>query len=270
MSSKKLLIQIFSDLHIELWNKFPELPTNAKYLFLAGDICNQTHPLFYPFFDYCSSKWEKVFYVPGNHEFYIKKKNYNELSFEYKYKLSERYKNVFYLDNEFAALDDDVNVYGTTFWTKPPFINTYEARMCINDYNWISYFDKTQKKVVNLDINYVKELSNNSFNELQSYLNKTDKKTIVMTHFPPLMSGTSDPKYLLQKRTSNFYFSWPDNTLEKLKLNNTPVWISGHTHWSYDFKIYDTRFIGNQLGYKTEVETTGLKEDGLYEIEVIS
>jgi hypothetical protein len=74
MTTKRLAVQIYSDIHIELWNKLPELPVNSKYLFLAGDICRLTHPLFYPFFDYCSSKWEKVFYTPGNHEFYEKGK----------------------------------------------------------------------------------------------------------------------------------------------------------------------------------------------------
>ena len=58
-----LLLQIFSDIHIELWNKMPEIPVMAKYLFLAGDIIQLNHPLFYKFFDYCSANWEKVFYI---------------------------------------------------------------------------------------------------------------------------------------------------------------------------------------------------------------
>jgi hypothetical protein len=82
------------------------------------------------------------------------------MCFEYKYKLNERYKNVFYLDNESASLDDELNVYGTTFWTIPPFSSTLEAKMFINDYNWISYFNKDKNKVVNLDTNYVKNIAN--------------------------------------------------------------------------------------------------------------
>ena len=270
MSLKKIPIQIYSDIHIELWNKLPEIPVKAKYLFLAGDICTFSHPIFYKFFDFCSSKWEKVFYTPGNHEFYVKHKNYNELSFEYKYNLSQRYKNVFYLDNECVPLNDEINVYGTTFWTNPPFLNTRDAKMYINDYNWISYFNKKQNKVVNLDISYVKELSDQSYDKLKSYLNETNKKTIVMTHFPPLRSKTSHPKYLIERNTIKFYFSWSDNTLDNFNLNNVSAFISGHTHWSYDFNDKNTRFISNQLGYKSELGSTGLNEDGLYEIEIIS
>ena len=270
MTTKKLLIQVYSDIHIELWNKIPELPVKAKYLFLAGDICNQIHPLFYPFFDYCSSNWEKVFYISGNHEYYVKKKNFNELCFEYKYRLNEKYKNIYYLDNGFVKLDEETNVYGSTFWTVPPFVSTYEAKMSINDYNWISYFDKTKGYVVNLDTNYVKELANESFDKLNKYLNETDKKTIIMTHFPPLRSGTSDPKYYAEEKQSDLYFSWPDNTLDKFKTTNVPLWISGHTHWSYDFEKGSVRFISNQLGYQSEMFQTNLNEDGVYEIEIIS
>ena len=79
MSTKKITIQVFSDIHIDLWNRMPEFSVKAKYLFLAGDICNINHKLFYPFLDYCSKNWVKTFYVPGNHEYYIKKKNYIEI-----------------------------------------------------------------------------------------------------------------------------------------------------------------------------------------------
>ena len=269
MTAKNISIQVYSDLHIELWNKIPEIPARAKYLFLAGDVCHINHPLFYPFLDYCSNNWIKIFYIPGNHEYFIKNKNYNELLFEYKYKITERYKNIFFLDNNYVSLDEEnINIYGATFWTIPPFASTYEAKMYINDYNWISYFKQGIDHVVDLDINYVRELAVNSFNSLQKYLNETDKKTIIMTHFPPCRSGTSAPKYLAEKSVRNLYFSWPDGTLQNFKLDNVLTWISGHTHWSYDFMQDNIRLIGNQLGYKSEVGQTGLNEDALYEIIV--
>jgi predicted phosphohydrolase len=195
MSTTKILIQVYSDIHIELWNKLPELPVKAKYLFLAGDICSKNNPLFFQFLDYCSSNWEKVFYTPGNHEFYIKNKNYNQLSFEYKYKLNQKYKNVFFLDNESARLNDEIDVYGSTFWTKSPFDRTHEAKQYINDYNWIKYFNKNRNQVVDLDIGYVNELSETSYNKLKQHLSNSIKPTIVMTHFPPIRTGTADPMY---------------------------------------------------------------------------
>ena len=51
----KLLIQVYSDLHIELMKNFPRLKPTAKYLFLVGDICQLNHPLFFKFFETGSS-----------------------------------------------------------------------------------------------------------------------------------------------------------------------------------------------------------------------
>jgi predicted phosphohydrolase len=266
MSIKKLSIQVYSDIHIELWNKLPELPIKANYLFLAGDISQIYNPLFYPFLDYCSLHWEKTFYISGNHEYYSKKNNLNYLEFEYKYRIPERYKNVFYLNNDFVALNDDINVYGSTFWTIPPFETTNIAKQYINDYNNISYYNNNESREKNLDIGYVTKMSNESINKLEDYLNNNTKKTIIMTHFPPLKTGTSNPKYLMDTRKENLYFSWSDNTLSKFYLNNVLCWISGHTHWSYDFISNNIRLIGNQLGYKSEVGQTGLNEEGLYEL----
>ena len=265
----KIAIQIYSDMHIDLWNKLPKLPVKAKYLFLAGDICSLSNELFYNFFDYCSLNWEKTFYIPGNHEFYSKKRNYNELDFEYKLKIREKYKNVFYLNDDFAQLNENINVYGSVFWTKSPFKHTSEARLYINDYNWITYYNKSRSRVVNLDILYVNELSETSKNKLQKYLNDNkDKITIIMTHFPPLRNGVVNPKYLIKKDITDLYFTWPDETILEFDLTNVPLWISGHTHWSYNFNNNDCQFISNQVGYLNEIFKTGLNEDGAYEIEI--
>jgi predicted phosphohydrolase len=266
MTDKKITIQVYSDLHIELWNKLPELPVKAEYLFLAGDISQLNNPFFYPFLDYCSSRWKKVFYTPGNHEFYSKKLNLHALEFEYKYRIENKYKNVFYVNNNFVELDENINVYGTTFWTISTFKRTCEAKKLINDYHNISYFNNTTNKEVDLDITYVNKMSDESFIKLQKYLIDNTKKTIVMTHFPPIRSGTSDPSYLSENRIVNSYFAWPDDTLSKFKLSNVLCWISGHTHWSYDIIKENVRLISNQLGYKSEYGTTGINENGLYEL----
>jgi len=38
------------------------------------------------------------------------------------------------------------------------------------------------------------------------------------------------------------------------------------THWSYDINKSGSRFVGNQLGYNSEIGKTGLNEHGLFEI----
>lgn len=269
MTTRKLLFQVYSDIHLEIWNKMPLIPKKSDYLILAGDIGQLEHPLFYPFLDYCSRNWKKTFYIPGNHEYFSFNKSMNELEFEYKYRIEERYQNVFYLNNSVTELDNDINIYGATFWTNPPFRSKSEAKMNINDYNYIKYFKQGLDEVVELDIAKVRELSNDSFKELHHYLAVEKKKTIVVTHFPPMRTGTSAPKYLDKNSISNLYFTWPNDTLSNFNLTNVLVWVSGHTHWSYDFTPLDgVRLISNQLGYKCEIGETGINEDGLYEVNV--
>ena len=132
---KKLSIQVYSDLHIELMKNIPQIQPTSKYLFLVGDICQLNNPLFFKFFDYCSPLWKKIFYTPGNHEFYSGKKNYNELDFEYNLKLKERYKNIFYLNRNSVPLNDEIDVYGSVFWT-----DSYNNNNSLNDYIQIKQF----------------------------------------------------------------------------------------------------------------------------------
>jgi len=261
----KLLIQVYSDLHIEMMKNFPRVKPTAKYLFLVGDICQLNNPLFFNFFDYCSPLWEKIFYTPGNHEFYFKRKNYDELNFEYQLKFRERYKNVFYLNNNSAPLNDEIDVYGSVFWTC-----SYNS--ALNDYREINQFSETKKYNIPIDYKFMKSLSDESLKSISNYLNRSTKKTIVMTHFPPLQTGTSNPVYDNQSQVLKDYFAW-NNILKDLNLNNVPLWLSGHTHWSYDI-IYNnensnnTRLLSNQLGYSQEVGRTNIIEDGLFEINM--
>jgi predicted phosphodiesterase len=266
MNTKKIAIQIFSDLHVDIKNKLYEIPVKAKYLFLVGNICQLNHNFFYIYFNYFSTNWEKVFYIPGNYEFYSTKKNYNELDFEYNLKLKEKYKNVYYLNDSFAKLNDDIDVYGSIFWTIPKFASTYEAKLEIKDYANIKYFNTKLNYVTDLEINYIKEIAINSFTSLKTHIEKTNKTTIIMTHFPPLRECTTNPNTYNQSEIVKNYSSWDDKSINNLKLNNVPLWISGHTHWSYNIKKNDCNFISNQLGYKHEEGHTCFNHDGLYEL----
>ena len=259
-------IQVYSDIHIDSWKKIPELIPTANYLFLAGNICQLNNTLFFPFFDYCSKKWEKVFYIPGNIEFYSLKKNYQTLEFEYNLKIKERYKNVFYLNDTFISLDDEIDVYGSIFWPVPNYKSTYEAKLYIDDFTQIKYFKNG--KNLNFDLQFIKELSDTSLLKLTDFLNKSNnhtknKKVIILTHFPPFYEGTN-----FKLLNSNLNFSWNNQIeFEKMNLNNILYWISGHTHWSYTINKFNCNFISNQLGYKKEIGTTNLKEDGLFIIK---
>lgn len=61
MSIRKISIQIYSDLHLELTKSIPKITPKSPYLFLAGDITRFSHPSFGEFLTYCNDNWEKHF-----------------------------------------------------------------------------------------------------------------------------------------------------------------------------------------------------------------
>ena len=63
----------------------------------------------------------------------------------------------------------------------------------------------------------MKKLSEEDLKSISNYLNKSIKKTIVMTHFPPIQDGTSSPVYFNQSQCLKDYFAW-NNILKDLNL----------------------------------------------------
>ena len=248
--------QLFSDIHTEMGKTFPKIQPLCPNLFLAGDIGNSGNPTLYEFLDYCSQNWENVYYVPGNHEFYVPGSSFTKLNDGYKEVIGERYKNVHYMDSDVLPLTDDINLYSCTFWTRPtpkPF-HSYDG---FADYLYLSKDEVTA-------------LSIEQESKLRAYLNSTDKKTIVMTHFPPIQTNTSNPRFANTPQNTKDYFAWNPTAIGDIDCKNVIFWISGHTHYSYDFVGKDgVRFLSNQMGYKHDAlgDATNLfKEDGLYEL----
>jgi len=287
----QLFIQIYSDIHIEINRILPNIKPLAKYLFLAGNICMLNHPLFFKFLDYCSPLWTKIFYTPGNHEFYSNKSNYNALDFEYDLKIKSRYKNIFYLNRKAVPLNDNIDVYGSVFWTNE--LNISDSYID-NDSRSINQFSEIKKHNIPIDKKFIKCLSNDDFTHLSGYLNSTNKskKIIIITHFPPTQDGTMSVN---QTQEFKNYNAW-NNILDPLNLTNVIAWISGHTHWSYNLtyeqneasvlesreKINNYPFmnnkkvklsnniiklLSNQIGYKNEFGLTGFSEQGLFDIK---
>lgn len=277
MSLRKIQIQIYSDLHLELTKSIPKIVPKSPYLFLAGDISRFNHPSFGEFLSYCNENWEKTFYVFGNHDYWNINSYVQKIKKQVKKYLQDRQlTKIQFLDNEFVSLNEDVIVLGSTFWTQSPFVSEYEARMYINDYNMIRY-----KRVIedhrpyNLAPRDVNQMYFDDCSKLYDVLNINEltrnKKVIVITHFPPQQTGTSHSKYNLQGKMMKNYFSHPNGTIKSLEnTSNILCWISGHTHYSYDFVSSEgVRLISNQMGYIKEAMSgeSGFKEDGLFEIE---
>jgi hypothetical protein len=236
----KLLLQIHSDLHLEFYKNIPKIDNFADCLILAGDIGNIKYNTLDTFLSYVSKKWKYVIYVPGNHEYYNQEYNIDELKKIYR-DLVKKYDNIHFLDDDYW--DHPNNRYrfiGSTGWSNPKSKNHING---LNDFNHIK--NLTYEKFI--------EMHNISFEFIKKTLHDTnDLIPIIITHFPPLQENTSHPKYAKDINSSYFANDLHELDIPKKDMDKIPMWISGHTHYSYDITIDKCRFVSNQLGYNNE------------------
>jgi Icc-related predicted phosphoesterase len=251
--------QLYSDIHLELLSKgYTNIPVLADYLILAGDIGVITMENFKEFIRYCASQWKEVLYVFGNHEFYGR--DSMEVIIQKTKEFFNQFSNVQLLDNSSCEIEG-ITVYGFVGWTPPIFDSTSEASEYLNDYNKI----RVGKKKMRVEDH--QKLAEEGIEAFKAFLSTTTATNIVIvTHFPPINTGTSNPCY--KGDLLNDYFAWRNMVKEEhIPSEKIKVWCSGHTHWSYDMTIDGIRYISNQIGY--EDEGTLSNADGLFEISLV-
>ena len=273
--------QLFSDIHLEhMKNSYPQITPLADYLFLGGDIGKFGFPNFKPFFDYCSKNWKMTFYIFGNHEFYHNSKTLINLKQEYG-EFFDQYSNVKLLDDSYHDLELETityRIYGSVLWSNIDLgilgFNDLKFIKTKNEKNWnvpisIDEFNSMNLVCVKKLINQVKSA------------NQSNVKLIVMTHFTPTFQTIHQPnrvahpmydsqnisikKYFSNDIINDDYLASYGLTTEEF-LSNIKLWISGHTHYSYDFNFKGTRFLANQKGYDGEEDYTNFNYSGVFEL----
>lgn len=237
-------IQVCSDIHLEYNDinvPFESIITNkgSQVLILAGDIGDPFSDIYKGFINYCSTIFEYVLIVAGNHEFYD-----NDIAStnEMIYSITDNYSNVIFLQNTTFTYDDYVFV-GTTLWTSISDNVTDSELLTVNDYFSIKGFNR---HVCN-DMHYT------SVDFIQKQLDKyTDKKVIVITHHAPSIKCL-DPKYYDDELNCCFM----SNLDYLFESPNLCAWIYGHTHYSREcnekgFLLYANCYRGGN--YNPEVK----------------
>jgi len=257
---KSFKFQLFSDIHLEYYKSFPKIPKLEKYLILAGDIGKIDNTNYKSFFDYCSSNWEKVFYILGNHEYYHSDKTFNNLKEDY-HIFFKQYPNVYLLDNSYYDLDDNFRIIGSTLWSNPENTNG------LNDFTHIKEISNQIYKKLGLSLDTFKNLHKQSTDYLKKEISKNDKQLLIITHFPPTQINTSHPKYQNQPQYLKDYFA--SNILNDISnTNNIKGWIFGHTHFTNDMIINNVRLMSNQMGYPNE-DDINMNCAGKFEIKIL-
>lgn len=84
--------------------------------------------------------------------------------------------------------------------------------------------------------------------EKEKLIKIIDKCDIFVSHIGPVVPKTLDPKYMVP--ITGFYYFDGEHYLWNEKAPK--LWLWGHTHKNFDFKINNTWLMCNPLGYKSE------------------
>lgn len=233
---------ILSDLHQDFGKFDIEPPADADVAILAGDVQND---------ELLMRLGERLptIYVAGNHDVY---------GYEYRHRLNalyemsvrDGYPGLFFLENDALVLNG-VRFLGSTLWTDYDRGNPLAmdiARRSMNDHrkitwqkqpNWLRF---RPEEALKLHISSKKWLN-------QRFSEPFDGKTVVVTHHAPSERSVA-PKFADQM-LNHAYFSALDAEIEAWRPS---LWIHGHTHTNFRYKIGETDVICNPHGYPSENE----------------
>ena len=240
--------QLVSDIHLERYDELPDLKNflevSAPNLVLAGDICFILHKNYIPFFEKIAKLYDNIFYVFGNHEYYVNWDNggIEGHTFDTIHELAiqklKHLKNVFIMNNRSIVIDD-LAIIGTPLWCNFSFddyrkkhvkyINNdlfllYKNKICPKD-SVIRSIHKFQKKWLEYEINKFKH----------------KKMILVITHYLPSIKCIPD-KYKNDEDNDQFYSNL-EHLVEKVNL-----WVCGHTHVPIVAHVNKTPIIINPKG----------------------
>jgi len=233
--------QIVSDLHIEYNNdEFVDpldfITPTADVLILAGDIGSlYKFVQLQEFIKNIIKCFKHVFYIPGNHEYYISP-DYKQIPLEVLSKrlndLNNMFDNFNVLDKECAQINN-ICIVGATLWSDIKCqVPKYIVRIPeMTTDNYIKKFNE--------DLEYIK-------NAIE-YCNKNKLTMLCVTHHPPTQLVFKEGHLSKKKdKFKSLYYSDLDYLLTKDMVH---TWICGHVHSNFDcVSEGGTRIVGNQKG----------------------
>lgn len=240
-------LQIISDLHVDVVGGFlPRLAPSADAVIVAGDVqegaadglafLRQHLPLPTP-----------ILFVPGNHEFY------GSAVVEERLAAAEAA-----IAHDIALLDDTlveiggVRFVGATLWTDfclngegNQIIDMAVAGDLMNDFRRINLQKRPWRR-------FTPETSVGLHRRSRAFLWETLEQpfagpTVVVTHHAPHVASIHT-RY--ERAVVNpAYVSDQTAIIERFR---PALWVHGHVHDSFDYRVADTRIVANPRGYGDE------------------
>lgn len=257
-------IQLASDLHLEfLQHQWPgeriiaPVP-GADVLVLAGDIAGGAEA--FRLFSNWQSNPERVpiIAVAGNHELY------GHVYAPMLQKMHEvaALNNIHFLENETVAIGD-TRFLGCILWTdyklradRPQSRQMECAQESLNDHRLI----RTGREVFTTH-----EALNRHMESRAWLIDELAKpwagKTVVVTHHGP------HPLSVHQKYEGDLLSSAFVSDLSEILLSEhaPDLWVHGHVHDSFDYRVGRTRVVANPAGYVLNRRTAQARDDFVFE-----
>jgi len=226
-------LHILSDLHLG-FSSLQAVHSDADLVILAGDIDEGVGGV----------RWARhqfdcpVLYVPGNHEYYQSEWTMDELFRAMRFEAEGSQVHV--LDRDSVEIGG-IRFLGTTLWTDlqdKPF-HGIECGVLGSDSAWIQVSDGD-----GLSTHMAQRMFETNRAWLTSELEKPFAgKTVVVTHHAP--SGRS----LHAQFKGNPWNACFITDMEALMGDRVALWVHGHTHNSFDYRVKGTRVVCNPRGY---------------------
>ena len=207
------------------------------------------------FLDICSRYYDKVFFVAGNHEYYLSKlikyngdEQYNGSSYSKIIRIIELTRGndkIEFLDR--TNINSGITEYkgftiaGDTLWYLPK-----------NFRDWLFYyFISNDSRMIKSDKSSTERIKRLNLYSTCWYECLPENVDLMISHIPPTSNPESDAKKI---------YGCYNNVLEEFKAK---FWIYGHDHIESDFEKDGTRFVSNPWGYHSKdfkVKTLTLKK----------
>lgn len=230
-------IQYISDIHLEFLHIMEvksiirKIIPAAPIIVLAGDIGNpfSKNNHYEQFIEEMSKKFDKVFLISGNHEYYH---NNIDMVEERIKTIVSKYMNVTYLQNSYEDYNN-IRWIGSTLWSQldnpKKFINDiYIPNMTVDRYNMLHCM---------------------AVKSIEEMIKDSKLPCIVISHHMPSYHLISKEYY--DENYNMWFASHMDNIIEEHK-DKLLGWIYGHTHRANNSMINNIPMYCNPVGYKGE------------------
>lgn len=241
------IFRIVSDLHLDACSMPPRQNIGADVALVAGDVVNGSNAVMIPELLMELFPEKMIIMIPGNHEGY-RMADFDEMVEIVKTACEGT--RVRCLHRNEVELDSGIVVLGATLWTD--FRLFGKARL--NDVMKASAAAMMDYRVVGSKGVVVTPEDTLAWHKRDrgwiekrgSELKTQGKRAVMMSHHGPRRESLAQ-KYAKEASSGGFISHLPEKMFEPFEL-----WVHGHTHTGFDYRVKKCRVICNPRGYTND------------------